>query len=67
MSREGEIQSLCISVINNHTGLDRREDNYCIHCYANDRHCTLTHKPDCVVLIAKDLTTNIKKEPPSGK
>ena len=61
--REKEIQSLCEAVLNNHfenTG-DHGAGGRCSFCYKecawNADAAEMKHEPDCVVLVAKDLST----------
>lgn len=62
--REKDIQTLCYKILNMHYPTDRQSDEYCPFCMKEisgeegEESKPFNHEPDCVVLIAKDLSTN---------
>lgn len=65
--REKDIQAVCKAILNfgiQNTG-DSGMGGQCPFCYTgcgwNDDLLDILHEPNCPILIAKDLTTNIIK------
>jgi hypothetical protein len=65
--REKDVQRVCRWVLSRNTAStgDYGRGGECPFCYVkcwwDDDIKDITHKPNCVYLIAKDLTTNMKK------